>query len=55
MIIFTINFDPDSDSILLLDPGLLKQIISYPGGSGSGATTWPRGEAYFPMYEPSWR
>jgi hypothetical protein len=38
MFIFTISLvpDPDLDPILFSDP--LKQIISDPGGSGSGST-----------------
>jgi hypothetical protein len=37
MIIFTISLDPDP--LLFSNPALIKQIISDPGGSGSGSTT----------------
>jgi hypothetical protein len=41
MIIFTVSLDLEPDPILLSDPypAPLKQIISNPGGSGSGSTT----------------
>jgi hypothetical protein len=42
MIIFTISLDPepspDPISFSDMDPAPLMQIISYPGGSGSGYT-----------------
>jgi hypothetical protein len=40
MIIFTLDSvpKPDPDPILFREPAPLKQIISNPGGSGSGST-----------------